>query len=369
MGKEPVTLTVYTTEGCSLCEETLAQVRRESRGYPVRIQTVEILGDPELEARYRESIPVVCLDGREISRGLLDIQALRQNLRALRPSRGKGLPAQGRLPAVAATLAVVATVHWMVDPHKALLHGILGHLYLIPILLSSFWFGLKGGLATAVLSSLLYAPHLLLLRGPLPPAMAVYNYLEILLYLLIGTATGILSENERKQRENYQHALETLQVAHEKLKAQADQLLSLERQLWQADRLSALGELAAGLAHEIRNPLGSIKGTAEILGDAIPPDDPRAEFPKILLNEVNRLNRIVEEFLQYARPAQPSFQPCQINGVLKAVVSLIARQAERSGVKCQIRFDPELEETAADPVLLKQAFLNVVLNAIQAMPQ
>lgn len=70
-----------------------------------------------------------------------------------------------RVGSIVAALAAVTAVHWGTDPHLGLLHGILGHLYLLPILLASFWFGLKGGVATAVVSALVYAPHLVLLRG------------------------------------------------------------------------------------------------------------------------------------------------------------------------------------------------------------
>ena len=90
-----------------------------------------------------------------------------------------------------------------------------------------------------------------------------------------------------------------LEQSYRKLSEQADQILEIEEQLRRADRLSTLGELSAGMAHEIRNPLGSIRGTAEILKDGVDPDDPRAEFADILVKEVDRLNQVLEGFLSY----------------------------------------------------------------------
>jgi signal transduction histidine kinase len=123
------------------------------------------------------------------------------------------------------------------------------------------------------------------------------------------------------------------------------------------------------MAHEIRNPLGSIRGAVEILKDDYSPDEAKYEFIQILLKETDRLNRIVQEFLGFARPKQPEFQAADVNECLESVLSLIAQEARKAGVTVRKRFDTAVGKRSIDAGLLKQAFLNLILNAIQAMPQ
>jgi signal transduction histidine kinase len=197
----------------------------------------------------------------------------------------------------------------------------------------------------------------------------MYNFVEIFLFLLIGITTGVLSQMERNQRTRYEQALLRLDESHRKLKEQTDILFQTEEQLRVADRLSALGELSAGMAHEIRNPLGSIRGAAEILKDDYAPGAPKHEFVQILLKETERLNRIVQEFLGFARPKQPEFQQADLNEAVESVLNLTAQEAKKAGVRIEKRLDGSVGKRSLDAGLLKQAFLNLVLNAIQAMPQ
>ncbi|MHB8708588.1 MAG: two-component system sensor histidine kinase NtrB, partial [Desulfuromonadales bacterium] len=122
-----------------------------------------------------------------------------------------------------------------------------------------------------------------------------------------------------------------------------------------------------GLAHEIRNPLGSIRGTAEILKDGVAPDDPRFEFAEILVKEVDRLNRVLEDFLRFARQAPMERGRFDLNAIVGEVLDLTRRQAERSHVKVIVR-QAELPQLDGDGGQIRQALLNLVLNALQAMP-
>ncbi|OGW61405.1 MAG: hypothetical protein A2V83_01205 [Nitrospirae bacterium RBG_16_64_22] len=275
-----------------------------------------------------------------------------------------------RVGSIIAALAAVTAVHWATDPHLGLLHGILGHLYLLPILLASFWFGLKGGVATAVVSALVYAPHLVLLRGEQAHGtLEIYNVLEIVLYLIIGSATGVLAENERRQRAKTDEALAELRRSHDLLREQSDALLGAERELRRADRLSALGELAASMAHEVRTPLASIRGAVEILGDAVPKDDPRRQFVDVLVSETDRLDRYVGTVLEFARPPRPERGPCDVNELVASTATLVAKQAKHAGVRLRIERDERIGKEMYDAGLLRHALMNLVLNAIQAMPR
>jgi len=268
---------------------------------------------------------------------------------------------------LAGLLLIISLIHYSVGGASAgMLHGLLGHLYIVPIILGAYWYGLKGGVSVSLASAALFSPHLFLHWHD--PFLDVYNYVELFLFLLIGGVTGVLSQMERNQRRRHVEALMRLDESHTKLKEQTDILFQTEEQLRRADRLSALGELSAGMAHEIRNPLGSIMGAVEILKDDYSPDEAKYEFIQILLKETDRLNRIVQEFLGFARPKQPEFEQTDVNEAIESVLTLTAQEAKKSGIRTEKRLEASIGKRSLDAGLLKQAFLNLVLNAIQAMP-
>jgi len=145
----------------------------------------------------------------------------------------------------------------------------------------------------------------------------------------------------------------------------------LYERMKERDRLAALGEMAAGLAHEIRNPLGAIKGAAQYLDpSALREGD--AEILQIIVEEVNRLDGVVAQFLDYSRPfpgpgAADKFQPAELNDVLWRTVKLIESQLPPN-VVLELELTPELPRVLADAEQLKQVFINLILNAVQAMP-
>ena len=278
---------------------------------------------------------------------------------------------------LAGMLGVVTLVHTLMGMHSAgrhdgggllinILHITFAHLYIVPIILGAYWFGTRGGVLISIISTALFTPHIFVWMDPV---WSIYNYVEIFLFLLIGGMTGVLIEMERSQRQRYEDALVRLDESHRKLKEQTEVLFQTEEQLRRADRLSALGELSAGMAHEIRNPLGSIKGAAEILKDDYGPDAPHQEFIDILLKETDRLNKIVQEFLGFARPKPPELREEDVNELLESVLALTAQPIRKAGISVEKRLDHNIGKWDLDAGLLKQAFLNLVLNSIQAMPE
>ncbi len=161
------------------------------------------------------------------------------------------------------------------------------------------------------------------------------------------------------------------------LAAQAARVIESSQQyerVKERERLAALGEMAAGLAHEIRNPLGAIKGAAQLLigpnGKPAEPGPETAEFLDIIVEEVNRLNNVVTRFLDYARAekAEPhGGARVDVNAVVRKTVQLLG-QSETKNVSIDIRLDELLPSVAGDPEALVQVFLNLALNAVQAMP-
>lgn len=141
----------------------------------------------------------------------------------------------------------------------------------------------------------------------------------------------------------------------------------LQQESARQERLAALGEMAAVLAHEIRNPLGAIKGLAQFLGEKRAADPPQLEMTRTIVNEATRLERLVNDLLTYARPRLPNRQPTGLPGVLDEVLRWVGPAANAAGVVCRVDISGNSFPVSADPEQLKQLFGNLVLNAIQAM--
>jgi len=141
----------------------------------------------------------------------------------------------------------------------------------------------------------------------------------------------------------------------------------LYQQMKERDRLAALGEMSAGLAHEIRNPLAAIKGAIQYLDPRKLPEDDR-EFLEIMVDEVNRLNTVVSQFLDYSRPLRPAMTPTDVNEVLTRTFRLLQAQTP-AAVTVSLELSEGIPRVQADAEQLKQVFLNLALNAFQAMPR
>lgn len=141
----------------------------------------------------------------------------------------------------------------------------------------------------------------------------------------------------------------------------------LEEDLKQADRLAMLGTLAAGLAHEIRNPLGGIKGAAQLLRRAIEGDASLRAYTDIMIRESDRVNQLIEQLLDLSRPWQLSFAALNIHEILDEVLLLEGHSAPEKTITVRKRFDPSLPPIRGDRAQLSQVFLNLVKNAYQAM--
>lgn len=270
-------------------------------------------------------------------------------------------------PAVlGAVIAVVTIGHVLTPLSRQSQHDVLVRLYYFPIALGGLWFGLKGGLGAAALITLVYLPHVLAVDHG---AMTIGYLLEIPIFLAVGLLIGLVVDRQEHYRRGLEIQAETLAQSHRELQEQTRLLLEKETQLRRADRLSALGQLSAGLAHEIRNPLGAIKGAVEILQDDFPPGHPKAEFYAILLKEVERLNDVLTNFLSFARPVTPHLAPLDVRAVLTALEGLISGQARAHRVQIFTSFHAGPSRLMADETLLKQAFLNIMLNAVEAMPE
>jgi signal transduction histidine kinase len=183
-----------------------------------------------------------------------------------------------------------------------------------------------------------------------------------------GEIVGLITVRDERLRDAY--APEELQLLRA-LGAQASitvQNARLYQRLKERDRLAALGEMSAGLAHEIRNPLGAIKASAQFLaepGDGAP--GASREFLDIIVEEVDRLNRVVSSFLDYARPSSlASTDPIDANATIERTIQLLTPQIG-ANVECALELGKNLPAVRIDPERLRQVLINLALNAVQAM--
>jgi two-component system, NtrC family, nitrogen regulation sensor histidine kinase GlnL len=141
----------------------------------------------------------------------------------------------------------------------------------------------------------------------------------------------------------------------------------LEEDLKRADRLVLIGTLAAGLAHEIRNPLGGIKGAAQLLRRSADSSPSVRQFTDIMIREVDRVDQLIEQLLDLSRPAQLTLAPVNIHEILEDVLLLEGQTVGDGDIHVRKRFDPSLPPIRGDRAQLSQVFLNLVKNAFQSM--
>lgn len=144
---------------------------------------------------------------------------------------------------------------------------------------------------------------------------------------------------------------------------------TLEEKLRRHERLAALGKLASGVAHEIRNPLSSIKGFAAILARKAADDPSAQEVARTMTHEVDRLNRVISELLEFARPAELDIRSVQLRDIIEHSIKLVERDAHHAGVELCVDLSPPDLRAEVDADRFSQVLLNLYLNAIQAMDQ
>ncbi len=204
---------------------------------------------------------------------------------------------------------------------------------------------------------------------------------------------GIAADNLVSQRSITEKKLQSLMIfanqaalalenalMYEELRAFSSQLgdrvkratLELEetqRQLFQSEKLAALGKLSAGIAHEIRNPLTSIKILIHSLVDEMATPASREKDLAVIETEIEQVNKIIKQFLDFARPRPPSLEPIDVRKVLEETLALVLYEMEAQEVSLERDYAPGLPPVPMDREQMKQVFLNLLLNAIQAMEQ
>src|SRR5579884_4227968 len=238
-------------------------------------------------------------------------------------------------------------------------------IYYIPVVTAAMYSGPWGTLGWTVLSSAAYCSFLI-------PALQVYRFtassakelaIRNLFFFLAGMLVNRFVVESRQQAERNRQVAEQLREANRRLEqAQADARRS--------ERLAALGQLTAGLAHEIRNPLGVIKGSAEILNQKLKSADPiTAELAGYISSEVERLNSLVGRFLDFARPLKLKPEIQEITPIIDRALKSVQEQHPNPKIEVERQFHRNLPLLPLDGELCERVFINLFLNAYEAMPE
>lgn len=259
---------------------------------------------------------------------------------------------------IAGLILLFAIIPWMVPIEDELAHNILHHLNFIPLMVAGMIFGWRGALYASGFACLAQLPHVAH-YWTIAPAEASDQVIELSIFSAAGLIAGFLSDRERKQRLSLEKTKIALEEVHEELRQNVETMKK-------AERLYAAGQLSASLAHEIRNPLASISGAAGILKRGHASERNVKECLEIIEKESQRLNKLLTNFLSFARPRVPRLQSTDCKAVINAVTTLATHLTPENFIEVQTEIADNFPEIECDPEQLKQVLLNLLINAIQA---
>jgi two-component system, NtrC family, sensor histidine kinase HydH len=237
-------------------------------------------------------------------------------------------------------------------------------LFLFPVISAATSFGFMGTLISILLVCATYTSFLLFL-GPdqyIPIEERRVFFLQLSIFPVVGFLTHQLAESSRVEARRYQAVAEQLAEANRNLK-------EAEATARRSERLAALGQLSAGLAHELRNPLGTMKASAEMLVRSVDSsNDVAREMAQFISTEVDRTDSLITRFLDFARPLAVRLEVADLSQVLDRAVEEIERHQPPLGIAIYKNYSPDIRPFLLDPELMIRVFYNLLLNAAQASP-
>ncbi|MGD0015714.1 MAG: ATP-binding protein [Bryobacteraceae bacterium] len=282
------------------------------------------------------------------------LQVLEQKIAFLAPRRG----------AIVANLLKLALGYAIMSQTG----GVTSSYYwvlLVPVVSAATTLGIAGTVVFTVLACATYLSFLLLLdwdRYTIPPDQVPELWLRVLFLAVVGHLTQRLAEAQRTEALRAQAAAEQLARANQSLQ-------EAEAAVRRSERLAALGQLSAGLAHELRNPLGTIRASAEMLVKNVPPGSEMiAELAGFISSEVDRTNSLVTRFLEFARPLELKPARAELTEVIDRAIAQLGRATPPYDVTVYRNYSPEVSPFSFDAELMERVLYNLLLNAAQATP-
>jgi signal transduction histidine kinase len=259
------------------------------------------------------------------------------------------MPAERQLKVliIGAIVALTVAIHYglILEPifgQAHWIHAVHGRFCYIPIVIAAAWFGVRGGVYAAAAISLLVLPFII--GGNLSSHNLAQELVEIVFYFAIALLAGWLFQRELLLRRKQEQTQIQLERSH---------------------KLSLVGQMAASVAHEIKNPLASIKGALEILSDDSTSAADRAEFRETATKEIRRIDGTISEFLEFARPRRSEFKKLNLSNTLRTSLKQIEVHASKAGLQFVDRIKDNVY-IHGDREKIHQVILNLLINSIQA---
>ncbi len=236
-------------------------------------------------------------------------------------------------------------------------------IYYLPVVTAAMYCTTAQTIVWTFLASAAYCSYLYpaLQEYDLTPEAYEFLALRVMFFFLAAMIVNRFAQQLKHQTQLYRELAERLAETNRRLER-------AQEEARRSERLAALGQLSAGLAHEIRNPLGVIKGSAEMLTQKLQASDELSrELAGYISTEVNRLGALVTEFLDFARPLHAQPHPANLVALLDRVIHVVASRFTESNITVERRYPKEMPLVPLDESLCEQAFLNLVQNAYEAM--
>ena len=247
------------------------------------------------------------------------------------------------------------------------IHDLHRTLFFIPIVYAALVFRVWGSLIASFAFLCVVLPRALLF-SPYPDPL-----LRPLLFVIFATLISLLLATQLSRVERERKAYAELSAAYQQLSEYGRRLRESQEQLIHAEKLTSLGQLAASIAHEVNNPLSGVLLYTQLLAKKIAgdnlPKEKALEYLSKMDSELTRSTRLIRNLLDFARQSLPTLREVGVNDVVNRALDLAAHSAELQHIKVVKEFDPRLPQLTADPDQLQQVCTNLILNAIQAMPE
>jgi signal transduction histidine kinase len=252
--------------------------------------------------------------------------------------------------------------------------GLESHFYLLFYLLvalAAVHFGPGVGIATAGGASVAYA---VASAGVFPHHDWTHLIVRVATFFLLGGALGYLSQRERLARTEAEHLNEELKANQSRLERAYQELRAAQERLVQSERLATIGQMSAKVSHEVRNPLSSISLNVELLEDELSalPHERRAEAGHLvgaIRSQVDTLSTVTEGYLRFARLPKPNLQVVSLGPVIADLADFVREELRARKVQLVVDAEPGLPTVRVDASQIRQALLNLIRNAAEAMPE
>ncbi len=245
-------------------------------------------------------------------------------------------------------------------------HDLHRTLFFIPIIYAAIAFRIRGSLIASFIFLCVVLPRALLF-SPYPDPL-----LRPILFVIFATLISVFMATHLNQVEKERKARHKLSEAYQKLNDTHQRLQKSQEQLIQAEKLTSLGQLAASIAHEVNNPLAGVLVYTQLLAKKLSSDklskEAALDYLAKMASELTRSTRLIRNLLDFTRQSTPTFRELNVNEVINRAIELTAHSAAMQHIEVIKELNPSLPKLTADPDQLQQVFTNLILNAIQALP-